>query len=125
MPSAAEISVSPSTFTFTTAIGDRDALAERVVALLDIDVELLDIEIIRHLAEHAPRQQFERGVRRLIGIADRLAFLHLVEQARDARIVLVHLDADALEFGEHVGPAGLIGHQNLAPVADRSGATCS
>src|SRR5690242_20922082 len=29
----------------------RDALAERVVALLDIDVELLDLEIFRYTAE--------------------------------------------------------------------------
>src|SRR6516164_2962909 len=57
----------------------RDALAERVVALLDIDVELLDVEIARHLAEDAARQELERGIRRLVGVADRLALLDDIE----------------------------------------------
>src|SRR6478609_8762589 len=35
----------------------RDALAVGIVALLDIDVELLDAEIFRHPAERTPRQQ--------------------------------------------------------------------
>src|SRR5215510_13255122 len=38
---------------------DGDALAERVVALLDIDVELHHVEIARDLAERTPRQQIE------------------------------------------------------------------
>src|SRR5262249_46986602 len=61
----------------------RDALAERVVALLDIDVELLNVEIARHLAEDAPRQELERGIGRLVGVADRLALLHDIEQPDD------------------------------------------
>ena len=73
---------------------------------------------MRHFAEEAPRQQFERSVGRFIGIADRLAILDLVEKARDARIVLVDGKPDALEFGQHVGAARLIGHQKLSFIAD-------
>ena len=51
----------------------------------------------------------------------RLALLDLVEQAGDARIVLVDLEADAVELGQHVRAAGLVGDQELAPVADRLG----
>src|SRR6516225_11090572 len=98
-----------------------DALTERIVALLDVDVELLDVEIARHLAEHASRQELEGGVRRFVGVADRLALLHHVEQPGDAGIVLVDLEADAIELGEHVRSAGLIRHQQLAPIAHRSG----
>ena len=85
------------------------------------DAEGIHVEELRHVAEHAPRQQLEGGFGRLIGIAHRLALLHLLEQARDARIVLRHGDADALELGEDVGAAGLVGDQQLAPVADRLG----
>src|SRR5262249_40048937 len=99
----------------------RYALAERVVALLDIDVKLLDVEIARHLAQHAPRQELEGGIRRLVGIADRLALLHDFEQPGDAGIVLVDLEPDAVELGEHVRFAGLIRDQQLAPVAHRIG----
>ena len=44
-------------------IGDarRDDLA------LDADVETLDFEEVGHPAQHAARQQFERGVGRLVG----------------------------------------------------------
>src|SRR5262249_10642207 len=86
-----------------------------------IDVELLDVEIARHLAEDAPRQQLERGIGRLIGVADRLALLHDIEQPDDAGIVLVDLEPDALELGEHVRFAGLLRDQQLAPVAHRIG----
>ena len=65
------------------------------------------------------RQKLERCVGGFIGVADRLAVFDLVEQADDARIVLVDDKPDALELGEHVGAAGLIGDQQLAPVADR------
>src|SRR5581483_7334489 len=41
-----------------------------------------------------------------------------VEKLRDARIVLGDLDADALELGEHVGAAALIGNEELAAIAD-------
>ena len=81
----------------------------------------IHVEELRHVAEHAPREQLEGGVGRLIGIAHRLALLHLLEQARDARIVLRRDDADALELGEDVGAAGLVRDQQLAPVADRLG----
>src|SRR5262249_7516026 len=37
----------------------RDPLAERVVALLDIDVELLNAKVLRHNAKRAPCQQLE------------------------------------------------------------------
>lgn len=86
------------------------------MAALDIDAEALDVEIIRHLAERAAGQQFERGVGALIGVAERLSFLHLVEQApvRCVDLVPVHIDADALQFGEDVRLAGLIGDQHLA-----------
>ncbi len=33
-------------------------------------------------------------------------------------VVLVDGEPDALQFGEHVGAAGLVGDQQLAPVAD-------
>ena len=89
LPSPAEISDLAGDLHLHHRHRDSDPLADGVVALLDIDVELLDIEIIRHLAEDAPRQQFERGVGALIGVAERLTLLHLVEQASDARIVLV------------------------------------
>ena len=93
----------------------RDELA------LDADVEALDGEEFRHAAEHAARQKLERGVGRLIGEALRLARLHLVEQARKARIGRVRLDAEPLQLGEQVRAAGLIGDQNGALVADALG----
>src|ERR1700692_1398720 len=46
---------------------DRHALALGADALLDIDVELLHVEIIRHAAEKAARQELERGLRVLVG----------------------------------------------------------
>src|SRR3954454_6456149 len=81
----------------------RDALADRIVALFDIDVELFDVEVIRHHAEYAPRQEFERGIGSLVGIADRLALLNHVKELHDAGIVLVYLQANALELRQHVG----------------------
>ena len=76
-----------------------DELADRVVALLDHDAEAVDGEVVRHLAEQAARQQLERRVRAFVGIADRLARLHLVEQLGDARIVLVEIvDAEPLQL---------------------------
>ncbi len=92
-----------------------------VAALLDLHVEIGDVEELRHGAEHAPRQQLERRIRGLVGVADRLALFDFVEQAGHARIVLVHLQADAVEFGQHVGAAGLVRHQELAAIADRLG----
>src|SRR6516165_5268276 len=96
-----------------------DALAHGVDALFHIDVELGDIEILRHPAEHASRQQLEGGIGRLVGIAHRLAFLDDIEQPGDARIVLVDRNADAVEFREYVGAPRLVRYQELAPVADR------
>ena len=73
---------------------------------------------MRHRAEHAARQKLERRIGGFIGIADRLAVFHFVEQPHHARIVLVDDKSDALELREHIGAARLIGNQNLAPVAD-------
>ena len=92
---------------------------------LDHDAERLDVEELRHIAEHAAREQLEGGVRRLIGIAWRLALLHLVEQPADARIVLRHGDADAVELGEDIGAAGLVGDEQLRRLPTASGGTCS
>ena len=98
---------------------DGDALAVRIVALLDIDVELLDLEIIRHLAERAPRQQIERGVGGFVGVAGGLPLLQLLDQPRQLRIALLVGDAGAVELGDDVGAAGLVGHQHLAVIADQ------
>jgi hypothetical protein len=97
---------------------DGDAFALGVDALLDADVEFLHVEVARHLAEEPPGEQLERGVGRFVGIADGLALLDLVEQARQPRIVLVDGKADAVELGEQVRAAGLIGDEELALVAD-------
>ena len=121
LPSAAEISVSSPILTLTTAVVSTSSLLPVLGALLDLDVEVAHVEEFRHGAEHAARQQLERRVRRLVGIADRLALLDLVEQAGDALVVLVDLEPDALELGQHVGAAGLVGDQKLAAVADRLG----
>src|ERR1700722_3059667 len=96
-----------------------DALARGVDPVLDIDVELGDLEIVGHPPEHASRQQLERRVGRLVGVADRLALLDDVEQAGDARVVLLDGNADALELGEDVRTPRLVGDQDLALVADR------
>ena len=98
-----------------------DQLAQRVVPPLDQHAERIHLEELRHVAEHAPGQQLERGFGRLIGIAHRLVLLHHLEQARDARIVLRRDDADALQLGEDVGAATLVGDQQPAPVAHRLG----
>ena len=87
------------------------------MAALDHDPEQLDVEELRHIAEDAAGEQLEGSVRRLIGIAIGLALLHLVEQPGDARIVLRHGDADAVELGEDVGAAALIGDKQSPPVA--------
>ena len=58
-------------------------------APIDRDAVALDVEEMRRLAEHALRQQKERGVGAFIGVALRFLLLHLVEQARQTRIVLV------------------------------------
>ena len=101
------------------ASGHGDELADGVVAALDIDLEALDGEELRHFAEHALGEQEERGVGALIGVAHGLALLHLVEQARHARVVAMDLDAEALQLGQDVGAAGLVGDQQQAAVADR------
>ena len=81
LPSAALMSVSLPTFTFTTAVVSTSQPLAVLRALLDLHVEIGHVEELRHRAEHAPRQQLERSIRRLVGIADRLALLDLVEQA--------------------------------------------
>ena len=96
-------------------------MPERVMAPLDHDAERIDFEELRHVAQHAPRQQLEGGLGRLIGVAVRLALLHLLEKPRDPRVVLGNGDADALELGKDVGASGLVGDEELAPVADRLG----
>ena len=95
-----------------------DQLAARVVAPLDHDAEAVDGEIARHALQRAPRQQLEGGFRRLVGIADGLARLHLVEQPRDARVVLADGDAQPFDRGEDVRLAGLLGDEQTALVAD-------
>ena len=45
------------------------------------------------------------------------ARLHLVQKFAEARIVLVHLHADAGQLRQDVGAAGLIGHKQLALIA--------
>ena len=57
----------------------------------------------------------------LVGVAQRLALLDRIEQARKPRIVPVHCQADALELGDEVRAAGLIGDEELALVADALG----
>ena len=59
-------------------------------------------KIMRRLAEHALGQKKERGVGALIGIALRFLLLHLVEQPRQTRIVLVEDDAQSVELGDDV-----------------------
>jgi hypothetical protein len=81
---------------------NRNEFAERVVAPLDQDAERIHLEELRHIAERAPREQLEGGFGRLIGVAVCLALLHLLEEARDPRVVLGNGNADALELGEDV-----------------------
>ena len=50
-------------------LGDADELAERVVPALDADIEALDVEIARHLAEHALDEEVEGRVGALEGVA--------------------------------------------------------
>ena len=76
------------------------------------------MEEVRHRAEQPPRQQLEGGVRALVGIAHRLARLHLVEQLRHARIVAPDRHAQPLQLVEQVRLAGLVGDQHAAAVAD-------
>ena len=90
-----------------------------------LTLNLLDREVVRHAPEDAAREQLERRVRRFVGIARRLALLHLVEEARDARVVLVGRDADAREFREYVRLAGLLGDEQLRWLPTLSGVTCS
>ncbi len=105
--------------------GDGDALADGVIALLDVDVELSDVEIIRHRTERAPGQQLERGIRRFVGVAEGLAFLDEFQQPPDARIVFVGLDADAFEFGQHIGFAGLLRQPAPCACCRRPPARCA
>ena len=106
--------------TLTAASDTVTRSPTRVVPALDHDAERIDLEELRHVAEHAARQQLERGIRRLIGIADRLALLHLVEQARDARIVLrdtsMPMRSSSARMFER---PGLVRDEHPAPVADR------
>ena len=73
------------------------------------------------MPKRAPRQQLEGGIRAVIGIALGLALLHLAQQRVEARVVLGDVDADALQFGQQVRLAGLVGDQHLAAVAHRLG----
>src|SRR5437773_2678764 len=94
----------------STRLGETPTVNQRapgVVALLDHDPEAVDLEELRHLAQQPPRQQLEGGVRPLEGIADGLARLHLLEQPRDARILLAQGYAEPFQLVDEVGLAGL------------------
>ena len=65
---------------------------------LDFDLIALDVEEIRHAAEHAAREQLKRGVGGLKSIAPCLARLDLIKQALRARILRRGLDAEPLEL---------------------------
>ncbi len=91
----------------------------RIVAPLHHDAEAVDREILRHVAEMAPRQKLERGFRRLVGVAGRLAGFDVLEQDGDARVVLADDEAELLEARQHVGSPGLLRDQKAALVADR------
>src|SRR6266850_712694 len=99
----------------------RDALTVGVVALFDIDIELFDPEIFRHLAKRTPCQQIERRVGGLVGIARGLALLQFLDETGQLWVFLVVGNACPFQFGDHVGAAGLIGYQHLAVIADRLG----
>ena len=73
------------------------------------------------MSEHAPREQLEGGLRRLVGVAGGLARLHLVEQRRDARVVLLDGDAEPLDGCEDARLARLLRHQQVPAVADALG----
>ena len=81
--------------------------------------KLSTIEIIRHLAQRAARQQLERGFGAVIGIAQIFALLDVFQQARDARILGVEIDAHFGQPRQQIGAARLVRDQNLARVADR------
>ena len=106
-------------------IGDGDELALRVVAALDHDAEAFHVEELRHLAEGAAREQLEGGARGFIGVAQRFLRLHLVEQAGEARIVLVHLHADAGQLCQDVQRPAWFETSSLRALPTLSGGTCS
>ena len=81
-------------------------------------MEALHVEEFRNALEHAAGEKLERGVGRLVGVALRLALLHDLEQAREARIVRIGLDPESTELGQEVGLSGLVGDQDGALVAD-------
>ena len=69
-----------------------------VVLALDADIEAFDVEEFRDAAEQAPRQQFERCVGGLIGVALRLARFHLFEDPIEPRIVGGNVERHALQL---------------------------
>ena len=89
------------------------------MAALDGDVEALDVEIVRHAAEHAAGEELEGGAGALIGIADRLPLLDLAEERVEAAVVPLDAEPQAGELGNNIGLPRLVGDEEVAPVADR------
>ena len=105
-------------FHFHHGFGDRDPFAQRIVAALDHDAETFHVEIVRHLSQRAPRQQFERRFGAVIGVAQEFALLHVFQQTRQAAVARVDIDAGFGEAHEQARFSRLIGDENAALVAD-------
>ena len=99
----------------------RHLLAARIVTPFDGGVETLDLKIGRHRTQPTPGQKLERGIRALVGIASGLAPLQFRKEAVDARIGAVEQDSEAIELGDKIRPARLVGDKNSALVADDIG----
>ncbi|WP_424363945.1 hypothetical protein [Methylocystis parvus] len=82
------------------------------------DAVALDVEEMRRLAQQALGQEIEGGVGAFVGVALRLFFLDLVQQAPEARIVPVERDAEARELGDDIRFPRLVGDEHATPIAD-------
>ena len=92
-----------------------------VEAAFDHDAKTLDGEEIRHGAERLQCQKLEARIGPFIGIARGLPLLDHRDQRIELRIVLGNGDAATLELVEEIRLAALVGHHDLAEIADTFG----
>ncbi len=118
-PSATDMRSSPSTTTFTIAsetVFSWPLASKRRSTMQRNDVTWKNSGTV---VQRAPRQQLEARIGALIGVALGLALLDQRNQRVEPVVVLRHLDAAALQLGDEIGLAALVGDHDLAAVADR------
>ena len=110
----------PATSSFTVA-SDSAMSWPRAFASLGQDAKTLQGEVVGHGVQLVARQQLERGVGAVVGIALGLALLDDLQKARDAGILGIDLEPDLAEARHDVGAASLVAHHDDALVADHLG----